>query len=44
MRDGSSVIIGVGNAQKIQAVALQFSHRVNHVAALQRDVLRPAPP
>src|ERR1700674_5746212 len=35
------LIIGVGNPQKIQPVALQFADRVHNILALQRDVLRP---
>src|SRR5260370_42106286 len=35
------IIIRVGNAPKIEPVALQFAHRVHDVLALQRDVLRP---
>src|SRR6202165_179106 len=35
------LIIGVGNAQKIEPVALQFADRVHNILALQRDVLRP---
>src|ERR1700674_695766 len=34
------LIIGVGNAKKIEPIALQFAYRVDNIFALQRDVLR----
>src|SRR6202521_5419598 len=34
------LIIGVGNAKKIEPIALQFAYRVDNIFALHRDVLR----